>query len=102
MSLKQQSRRDLIKTASAVVAASSVAGIAGRRAVAADAKLAGGAVAPIDQALSQAVESKLIPHVVAIGATDKGIVYEGAFGKHAIDGGPDITPDTVFWIASMT
>jgi len=102
MSLKPQSRRDLLKTASAVVAASSVAGIAGRAAAAADAKLAGGAVAPIDQALSRAVEARAVPGIVAIGATDKGIVYEGAFGRRAIDGGPEMTPDTVFWIASMT
>jgi methyl acetate hydrolase len=36
-----------------------------------------------------------VPGVVAIGATDKGIVYEGAFG-------PSITADSLFWIASMT
>jgi methyl acetate hydrolase len=102
MSLKHQSRRDLLKTASAVVAASSVVGIAGRHVRAADARLAGGAVAPIDKALGKAVEAKLVPHVVAIAATDKGIVYEGAFGKQSIEGGPEITPDTVFWIASMT
>ena len=36
-----------------------------------------------------------VPGVVAIGATDKGVVYEGAFG-------PSITADSVFWIASMT
>ena len=33
--------------------------------------------------------------VVAIGANDKGIVYEGAFG-------PSVTADSIFWIASMT
>jgi methyl acetate hydrolase len=32
---------------------------------------------------------------VAIGATDKGIVYEGAFG-------PGMSADSLFWIASMT
>ena len=84
---KHQSRRDVLKTASAMVAVSSVAGIAGRRAAAADAKLAGGAVASIDQALGQAVEAKTVPGVVAIAATDKGVVYEGAFGKRDIDGG---------------
>ena len=36
-----------------------------------------------------------VPGVVAIGANDGGIVYEGAFG-------PSITADSVFWIASMT
>jgi methyl acetate hydrolase len=102
MSLQHQSRRDLLKTASAVVAASSVVGVAGRRAGAADARLAAGAVAPIDQALGQAVDARRVPGVVAIGATDKGIVYEGAFGQRGIGSGPAMTPDTVFWIASMT
>jgi methyl acetate hydrolase len=102
MSLKQQSRRDVLRTASAMMAMSSVAGVAAARPAAADARLAGGAVAPIDQALGQAVEAKVVPGVVAIGATDKGIVYEAAFGRQAIDGGPNITPETVFWIASMT
>jgi CubicO group peptidase (beta-lactamase class C family) len=97
----QQSRRDMLRTASAIVAASSLAGLAGRPAAAADTKLAGAAVQPIDDALRQAVEAKLVPHVIAIAATDKGIVYEGAFGKQAADG-PDVTPDTVYWIASMT
>jgi CubicO group peptidase (beta-lactamase class C family) len=49
----------------------------------------------VDQALRQAVDAKTVPGIVAIGATDKGIVYEGAFG-------PSITADSVFWIASMT
>ena len=102
MTWKQPSRRDVLKTASAMVAATSVAGLAGRRARATDAKLAGGAVAPIDQALGKAVEAKLVPHVVALGATDKGIVYEGAFGTQSMDGGPEVSPDSLFWIASMT
>jgi methyl acetate hydrolase len=72
MSLNRQSRRDLLKTASAVVAASSVGGIVGRRAAAADSRLASGAVAPIEQALGQAVEAKLVPGVVAIAATRQG------------------------------
>ena len=86
----------------ALVAASSVAGAGVSRAAAEDARLAGGAVAPIDQALSQAVDAKTVPGIVAIAATDKGVVYEGAFGKRDMANGPDITPDTVFWIASMT
>ena len=97
-----QSRRDLLKTASALVAVSSVAGAAGRQAAAQEAKLAGGAAAQIDQALSQAVDARTVPGIVAIAATDNGIVYEGAFGRRDIANGPDMTPDTVFWIASMT
>jgi CubicO group peptidase (beta-lactamase class C family) len=101
MTLKQPSRRDVLKTASAMVAVSSLAGAASRRA-AADTKLASGAVASINQALSQAVEARRVPHVVAIGATDQGIVYEGAFGRQSMQSGPKVTPDSLFWIASMT
>ncbi|MEZ5934731.1 MAG: serine hydrolase domain-containing protein [Alphaproteobacteria bacterium] len=102
MTLKHQTRRTVLKAASAAVAASSVAGVTGRSAMAADAKLASGAVAPIDAALREAVEAQTLPHVVAIGATDQGIVYEGAFGKRNEGGGPDVATDSVFWIASMT
>jgi methyl acetate hydrolase len=96
-----QSRRDMLKTASALVAVTSVAGQAGR-AAAKEVRLAGGAVAQIDQALSQAVDAKLVPGIAAIAATDKGVVYEGAFGKRDMANGPEMTPDTLFWIASMT
>ena len=102
MIVRHQSRRDMLKTASALVVASSVAGAAGKRAAADEARLAGGAVGQIDDALRQAVDAKIVPGIVAIGATDKGIVYEGAFGKRDMANGPDMTPDTVFWIASMT
>jgi methyl acetate hydrolase len=53
------------------------------------------ALAKVDQTLRQAVVAREVPGVVAIGATDKGVVYEGAFG-------PGVTADSVFWIASMT
>jgi len=56
----------------------------------------------IDQGLRQAVGEKRIPGVVAMAAAEKGIVYEGAFGKRDSSKGPDMTPDTVFWLLSMT
>jgi len=47
----------------------------------------------IDDVLRAAVENKAVPCVVAMAASDKGVLYEGAVG----------TPiDTVFRIASMT
>ena len=58
--------------------------------------------AAIDQVLRQAAEARQVPGVVAVAATDKGTLYEGAFGKRNIAQGPDMTLDTVFWIASMT
>lgn len=58
--------------------------------------------ADIDGALRQGVASGRLPGVVAAAANDKGPIYLGAFGARNIDSGPAMTPDTVFWIASMT
>jgi CubicO group peptidase (beta-lactamase class C family) len=59
-------------------------------------------IASIDKLFSQAVESKAMPGIVAVAATDKGTVYEGAFGKRELGKDAPMTPDTVVWIASMT
>ena len=58
--------------------------------------------AGIDAALSRAAEGKEVPGVVALAATDAGILYEGAFGLRDIVDGPPMTRDSVFRIASMT
>ncbi|MBV8507565.1 MAG: beta-lactamase family protein, partial [Alphaproteobacteria bacterium] len=59
-------------------------------------------LAGIDAALSRAVEAKEVPGVVALAATEAGILYEGAFGLRDIADGPAMTRDSVFRIASMT
>jgi methyl acetate hydrolase len=56
----------------------------------------------VDAALRAAVEAQQIPGVVAMAATDREIIYQGAFGKRALDSDAPMTPDSVFWIASMT
>ena len=56
----------------------------------------------VDKAFAQAVESKAMPGIIAIAATDKGRVYEGAFGKRELGKDAPMTLDTVVWIASMT
>src|SRR5918996_827517 len=56
----------------------------------------------IDTMFSQAVESKRMPGIVAVAATDKGTVYEGAFGTREIGTSAPMGLDTVVWIASMT
>jgi methyl acetate hydrolase len=43
-----------------------------------------------------------VPGVVAVAATDKGVVYEGAFGTRELGGDAAMTADTVGYIASMT
>ena len=56
----------------------------------------------IDHVLRQAVQAHDVPGVVAMAATDQGVVYEGAFGSRALGTDTAMTPDTVVWIASMT
>ena len=55
-----------------------------------------------DLVLERAVEAGEVAGVVALAATDRGVVYEGAFGRREIGKEPEMTLDTVFWIASMT
>ena len=50
----------------------------------------------------RAAEAREVPGVVAMAATDKGIVYEGAFGTRDLGKGPEMTLDTIFRLASMT
>ena len=100
MTSNNQNCRDVLKSLTTLAAASSIAGaMKSSPASAAGAGVADPGLSPalgqVDQALRQAVNAGTVPGIVAIGATDKGIVYEGAFG-------PSITADSVFWIASMT
>ena len=56
----------------------------------------------IDAAFTQAVETKAMPGIVAMAANDKGVIYEGAFGKRDLSTNTPMTRDSVVWIASMT
>ncbi len=56
----------------------------------------------VDHALRHAVEAGDAPGVVAVAATDKEVIYEGAFGRRDRTKDAMMTADTVFWIASMT
>jgi methyl acetate hydrolase len=60
------------------------------------------AISAIDHALRRAVEADAVPGVVALAADAHGVIYEGAFGKRTAQGNAAMTPDTVFWLASMT
>jgi len=97
------SRRDVLKGTVALAAAASV-GVATttrwRRAEAQESTAL--PRARIDGVLRQAVDAKEVPGVVAMAATDKGVLYEGAFGVRALDQSAAMTLDTVFRIASMT
>jgi methyl acetate hydrolase len=56
----------------------------------------------IDQVLRQKSDAREIPGVVAMAATSKEVIYQGAFGKRDLSKNDAMTPDSVFWIASMT
>ena len=60
----------------------------------------------IDQILRRMSDAKEIPGVVAVAATSKDVIYQGAFGKRDLSKGDAkdnaMTEDSVFWIASMT
>src|SRR6267142_570158 len=58
--------------------------------------------AQIDQALRRKADTKEIPGVVAIAASGKEVIYQGAFGKRDLSKDDAMTLDSVFWIASMT
>src|SRR5262247_3524725 len=89
------SRRDVLKGAAALAAVSLTHS--------AHAQTGSAPARPqIDAVLRQAADTKEVPGVVAMAATDKGLLYEGAFGLRAIDQSPAMTLDTVFRIASMT
>jgi CubicO group peptidase (beta-lactamase class C family) len=59
-------------------------------------------IGSIDKLFTQATESKAMPGIVAVAATDKGLVYEGAFGKRELGRDAAMSVDSVVWIASMT
>jgi methyl acetate hydrolase len=56
----------------------------------------------LDEVLRRAAEAREVPGVVAVAATDQGVVYEGAFGQRELGKNAPMTLDTVVWIASMT
>jgi CubicO group peptidase (beta-lactamase class C family) len=56
----------------------------------------------IDASLSEAVERKAMPGLIAMAAGERGLIYEGAFGRRDLATNVAMTPDTVVWIASMT
>lgn len=97
------SRRDVLKGTVAFAAAVSAGVGTATRSRRAEAQ-EGAALtrARIDGALRHAVDARDVPGVVAMAATDKGLLYEGAFGTRDLGKGPAMTLDTIFRIASMT
>src|SRR5437016_11023668 len=101
MTASSPSRRRVLKRPAAIPAAPAV-GIGGATTRRAHAQTPSASRARIDAALKHAVDTREVPGVVAMAATDKGLFYEGAFGVRELANGPDMTLDSVFRIASMT
>ena len=102
-------RRHLLKSASSLLAVATLGGFASRNAQAAPLRSTGDAAlihhpayTPIDQCLQGAVDDGTVAGVVAMGATERGLVYEGARGRTNVHGREAIGPDTIFWLLSMT
>ncbi|SOE98356.1 CubicO group peptidase, beta-lactamase class C family [Burkholderia sp. OK233] len=105
----QLTRRDLLKRASGLLAVAAVGGLTGIGTEAAEGHqerhrvlVRNPAFAAIDLSLRQAVDNGTVAGVVAMGATQRGLVYEGASGHANPQTGTAMTPDTVFWLLSMT
>ncbi|MFM0127098.1 serine hydrolase domain-containing protein [Paraburkholderia sediminicola] len=105
----QLTRRDLLKRASGFLAVAAVGGLTGIGTEAAEGHqerhrvlVRNPAFAAIDLSLRQAVDNGTVAGVVAMGATQRGLVYEGASGHANPQTGTAMTPDTVFWLLSMT
>ena len=58
--------------------------------------------AQIDQVLHRMSDAEEIPGVVAMAATSRDVIYQGAFGKLDLSKDDAMGPHSVFWIASMT
>jgi methyl acetate hydrolase len=98
--IHRPSRRDIVKTTAGLTAAGSL-GLRYATRARASTKLEPGTFSQIDSALRAAKSAEEVPGVVALAASDHGILYEGAFGKRRLGEGPAMTRDTVFRVASM-
>lgn len=56
----------------------------------------------IEAALRARVDAADVPGLVAMAATERSVIYQGAFGARSIGARPMMSVDTVFSIASMT
>ena len=101
--MRSVSRRDVLQAAAAFTTTASVSAVNPSLTFAEETTGAKPSpLAQIDAVLRNATDAKEVPGVVAMAATDNGILYEGVFGTRDLGKGPAMTRDTVFRIASMT
>ena len=100
--IHRPSRRDMVKTTAGLAAAGSLGlRYATRARAQAPTSPKPGTFSQIDSTLRAATSAGEVPGVVALAATDHGMLYEGIFGKRRLGDGPAMTRDTVFRVASM-
>jgi methyl acetate hydrolase len=98
----QRTRRGVLRAACSLTTAYSVSSVAGAFARGEQTETRGSAsLAQIDTAFRDATRAQRVPGVVAMAATNNGIIYEGAFGSRHLAQAPAMSHDTVFRIASM-
>jgi len=56
----------------------------------------------IDEILKKAAVNREVPGVAAVAANDGGVIYKAFYGLRDLSKEAKITPNTVFWFASMT
>jgi CubicO group peptidase (beta-lactamase class C family) len=96
------SRRDIVKTAAGLTAAGSLGLRHATRARAqAPPRPELKTFSQIDSVFRAATSAGEVPGVVALAATDHGVLYEGIFGKRRLGEVNVMTRDTVFRVASM-
>jgi len=94
-------RRDVLKKTATLAATSALALSRGAQAWAEEAADAAAATLPqVDAVLRAAVSAQDVPGVVAMAATETGVVYEGVFGSRRIHEGRVMTRDTIFRVAN--
>jgi CubicO group peptidase (beta-lactamase class C family) len=100
--MQRPSRRDIVTTAARLTVAGAMAGCCAPFAQAGSpTRLGPATISDIDSLLRAATNVGEVPGVVALAANDRGILYEGIFGRRRVGDGPAMTRDTVFRVASM-
>ena len=99
--IHRPSRREIVKTAVRLAAASSLGGRTAWARGSEPALPRDTSVSGLDSMLRSATNAGEVPGLVALAATDNAILYEGHFGRRRLGESPAMTRDTVFRVASM-
>jgi hypothetical protein len=92
---RQQTRRQVLMIAGSLPAAHALLHPRGAFARGEETeKLRSASLAQIDTVFRDATRAQRVPGVVAMAATDGGVIYEGAFGSRHLGQGPAMSRDT--------